>query len=267
METKGLGRKEILENIVNALEPLDYVYAMWQCGSEAFNRIDQWSDIDVVVDVEDDKVKEIFKFTDKALQVLSPIEHTFECPQVMSPGAYQKVYKLKNTSEFLVIEICAVKHSSDNKFLQSEIHGDVFVHFDKKNVTDVKPIDKEEFAQKLKLRIEQIEKLFNIYQFLVKKELNRNNYIEAIVFYQNFSLNLLLELLRIKYSPYRYSFKTRYIYHDLPEDIVKRLHDFYFIKDGVDLEAKHKETIRWFKAIIIELKNIKIEEILYKSHI
>jgi len=262
METKGLGREEILRSIVKVLKPLDCVYAMWECGSSAFKRVDQWSDIDVVVDVEDDKVMEIFKFTDKALHALSPIEHSFECPQSMSPGGYQKVYKLQNTSEFLVIEICAVKHSSNTKFLQKEIHGDVCVHFDKQNVTDIKPIDKENFAQKLKSRIEQIESVFNIYQFLVKKELNRKNYIEGIAFYQNFSLNPLLEVLRIQYNPYRYSFRTRYVYYDLPEDVVKRLHDFYFIKDGEDLAIKHEETIKWFKETVDDLNTGRFEELL-----
>ncbi|WBW99251.1 hypothetical protein [Oceanirhabdus sp. W0125-5] len=262
MKTKWLGREEILKSIVEVLEPLDYVYAMWQCGSAAFKRVDEWSDIDVVVDVEDDKVMEIFKFTDKALESLSPIEHSFECPQSMSPGAYQKVYKLENTSEFLVIEICAVKHSSKMKFLQKEIHGETFVHFDKCNVTDCKPINKKEFEQKLKNRIESIENIFNIYQFLVKKELNRKNYIEAIAFYQTYSLGFLQELIRIKYNPYRHSFRTRYVYYDLPEEVVNRLHNFYFIKDGEELAIKHQEVVKWFKETVNELKSINLEELL-----
>lgn len=262
MERGALKREKILKCIVDVLKPLDYVNAMWECGSAAFGRVDEWSDIDVVVDVQDDKVEEIFKFTDEALESLSPIENSFGCPQAMSQGAYQKVYKLENTNEFLVIEICAVKQSSTNKFLQKEIHGDTFVHFDKKNVTDLKPIDKKEFAQKLKLRVEKLETVFNIYQFLVKKELNRANYIEAIAFYQGVSINPLLEALRIKYSPFRYSFKTRYVYYDLPEDVVKRLHSFYFVKDHKDLEKKHKEIETWFNEIINELKTRDFKEIL-----
>jgi predicted nucleotidyltransferase len=42
-----LGREKILDSIVEGLKPLDYVYAMWQCGSAAFGRVDEWSDIDV----------------------------------------------------------------------------------------------------------------------------------------------------------------------------------------------------------------------------
>lgn len=262
MGTKVLGREEILSCIVETLEPLDYVNAMWQCGSAAFGRVDDWSDIDVVVDVEDDKVKDIFEILDKSLEQLSLIENTFECAQPMSQGAYQKVYKLEGTSEFLVIEICAVRHSASDKFLQREIHGEVFVHFDKKNVTEDKPIDKNEFLKKLESRLNQVEKVFNMYQFLIEKELNRNNYIEAMAFYNNFSLNPLIDVLRIKHKPYRYSFRTRYVYYDLPKDVAERLHNYYFIKDGEELRLRHEEVKMWFSDIVRELKTINLEELL-----
>lgn len=257
-----LSRQEILNSIVDELKPLDFVYAMWQCGSAAFDRVDEWSDIDVVVDVEDESIEDVFLVIDGALEKLAPIERSYGCPQIMSPGAYQKVYKLMGTSKFLVIEICAVRHSGTDKFLQREIHGEVFVHFDKENITEYKPIDKIEFAQRLRNRVSQIENLFNMYQFLTEKELNRHNYIEAIAFYQSFTVNLLLEVLRIRYNPYRYGFRTRYIYYDLPKDIVERLHEFYFIKEGEELREKQQEAIQWFDEIVTELKKVNIEELL-----
>lgn len=262
MKSKMLGREEILKSIVDALKPLDYVFGVWQCGSVAFGRVDEWSDLDVIVDVEDDKVEEVFKVTDKILESLSPIEDTIGVFQTVWQGAYEKIYKLKNTCKFLMVEICVVKHSSPNKFLQKEIHGDVVVHFDKRNITDIKPINRNEFAEKLKLRLQQLEKSFNMFQILVEKELNRLNYIEALGYYHNFALNPLVEVLRVKYNPFRYNFKTRYVYYDLPEDIVNRLHDFYFIKDGQDLKLKHDAIMKWFNEIINELKILNIEEIL-----
>jgi hypothetical protein len=162
----------------------------------------------------------------------------------------------------LVIEVCAVKHSSTEKFLTKEIHGDTIVHFDKCDVTKPVPLNKVEFAKTLKARIVRAEKFFNMYQFLVEKELNRKNFIEAFAFYQSYSLSLLLEMLRIRHNPYRYSFRTRYVYYDFPEAIVNRLHSFYFIKDGDELKLRHQEVIQWFKETIEELKVLNIEDIL-----
>lgn len=259
MEVRVLGRKQILEVITETLQPLDYVYGMWQCGSSAFKRVDQWSDIDIVVDADDDKVRDVFPIIDKALETLAPIEMSYECPQPMSQGAYQKVYKLEGISRFMVIELCVVKHGSSEKFLQREIHGEVLVHFDKENLTELKPFDEEKFYDQLNIRLENIEKLFNIYQFLIEKEINRNNQIEALAFYHNFTLNPLVEVLRMKYNPYRYNFKARYVYYDLPKEVVKKLEEFYFIKDIENLNLKHKEAIKWFNSTICELKKIEKE--------
>lgn len=256
METMVLRREEILKTITEALQPLDYVYGMWQCGSAAFKRVDQWSDLDIAVDVEDDRVRDIFPVIDKALVSLAPIELSLEYPQTMSPGGYQKVYKLEGVSRFMVAEICAVKHSSSEKFLQKEIHGNVFVHFDKKNITDIKPINNEIFNKNLKTRVETLDKLFNIYQFLIEKEINRNNHIEALAFYQNFTLNPLVEVLRMKYNPYRYNFKSRYVYYDLPKNVVKKLEEFYFILDTKDLALKHKEAIKLFNDTVNDLNKL-----------
>ncbi|MTI66727.1 MAG: hypothetical protein FH753_09030 [Firmicutes bacterium] len=259
---KGLERKEILNTIFNTLQPLEFVYGMWECGSAAFNRLDMWSDIDIVINVEDEKTKEVFKYIDRELEMLAPIEYSLLSSQPLSPGAYQKAYKLKGVSRFLIIEICALKHSSSEKFLEKEIHNEVYIHFDKKNVCKIKPIDKDKFSRKLESRIENLESLFKIYQILIEKELNRENYIEAISFYQNFSLKPLLEVLRIKYKPFRYNFNTRYIYYDLPKDIVYKLKDFYFIKDNKDLKVKHEKIKEWFYVILEELKDTKIKDLL-----
>lgn len=256
METKVLGREEIILAITETLKSLDYVNAMWQCGSAAFKRVDEWSDIDIAVDVEDDRVMDIFPILDKLLESIAPIELCVGYPQAMSPGGYQKVYRLKGISRFMVVELCAVKHSSKEKFIQREIHEDILVRFDKKNVTEHKPLDKEMFNETLKGRLEMLDKLFNIYQFLIEKELNRNNHIEALAFYQNFSLAPLVEVLRMKYGPYRYSFRSRYVYYDLPKEVVERLEKFYFVTDSKDLADKHKEIIVWFNEVAGELKSI-----------
>ncbi|MGF7060184.1 hypothetical protein [Brassicibacter mesophilus] len=262
MEKKVLERDDILKSIIETLKPLEYVYGMWQCGSAAFKRVDEWSDVDIIIDVADDKTEEVFKKVDNALETLSPIENSFGVFKTIWQGAYQKVYKLKDTNRFLAIDVCAIQHSSSSKFLEKEIHGDVFVHFDKKNITNIKPIDKIKFAEKLNERVQQLENTFKLFQYLTEKELYRKNYMEALSYYNNFTLNPLVEVLRIRHKPFRYNFKSRYLYYDLPEDVVNRLHDFYFIKDGDELKLRHEEANKWFNEVISQLKTIELVDIL-----
>ena len=251
---KKLERNFILEYLKNDIEKNQYVNAMWECGASSFGRIDEWSDIDIIIDIEDGKTIEVFQDIDKIVENISPVERSYGCPQRMSKGAYQKVYKLKDQSEFLLIEICAVQNSSNQKFLQEEIHGKGKIHFDKKSITSTSPLDKDKLSKKLKSRIYELENIFNIYQNLPKKEMNRGNNIEALAFYRNFSLYPLVEMLRIKYDPYRYDFRTRYLYYNFPEDTVKKLEELFFISDSKDLKDKHEICINWFNNLYNELK-------------
>lgn len=252
---KKLERDYILEVLKNDIKQIQWVNAMWECGASSFDRIDEWSDIDIILDVEDEKILEVFKVIDEIVEKISPVERSYGCPQNMSSGAYQKVYKLKDQSEFLLIEICAVKNSSNQKFLVEKIHGKTKVHFDKENITSSNFLDEDELSQKLKSRIYELGNIFNIYQNLPKKEMNRGNSIEALAFYRSFSLYPLVEMLRIKYDPYRYDFKTRYLYYNFPKDIVEKLEKLFFISDLNELKEKHEICISWFNSIFDELKN------------
>ena len=49
-----LTRERVIQTLVVALKPLDYVHAFWEGGAAALNRIDEWSDIDLYLDVDDD---------------------------------------------------------------------------------------------------------------------------------------------------------------------------------------------------------------------
>ena len=68
MNPAPLTRQEIITALVRGLEPLEFVNAMWEGGSAAFNRLDQWSDIDLQFDVADDKVEETFQAVQAVLE-------------------------------------------------------------------------------------------------------------------------------------------------------------------------------------------------------
>lgn len=89
-----------------------------------------------------------------------------------------------------------------------------------------------------------------MFQPFVLKELNRQNYVEAMGYYNSVTLRPLVELLRVKYCPPRYDFYTRYVYYDLPIDVAKRLERFFYISDPADLRVKHQEAVEWVHALM-----------------
>ena len=74
-----LTRAVIVKSFVETLKPLDYVHAFYEGGAIAFNRVDEWSDLDFCLVVDDEKVNETFAAVEKILSSLSPINRSLTC--------------------------------------------------------------------------------------------------------------------------------------------------------------------------------------------
>ena len=78
-------------------------------------------------------------------------------------------------------------------------------------------LDKEELAKSLQQKSARLIERFAMFNVFVQKEINRGNYLEALVLYYNLTLGSVVDLLRIKHSPFHYDFKTRYVQYELPK--------------------------------------------------
>lgn len=254
MADSTLTREEIIEALRARLEPLDYVQAMWEGGAAAFNRVDEWSDIDLQVVVDDDCVAQVFPIVEEVLLSLSPIDLRYEIPQPAWHGHTQVFYRLSKASKFLLIDFVVIKQSNPLKFLEPEIHGNAVVHFDKANVTKVEPVDRIKWNAKLGERVNTLRVTFDLFQSLTLKELNRHNTIEALAFYNGYTLRPLVEALRILYVPTRYNFSTRYVHYELPAEVVRRLENLFFVQNETDLRAKQVEAEKWFYETLDQMR-------------
>jgi hypothetical protein len=257
-----LTRETILKALKDALEPLDYVHAMWEGGAAAFDRVDQWSDIDLQVVADDDRVQDVLALVDQVLASLSPIELRYELPQPTWHGHWQVFYRLKNAGPFLMLDFVVIKLSNPKRFLESEIHGDAPVHFDKANIVTPPPFDAQAFADQIKARLETLRVTFDLFQVLTLKELHRGNWIEAISFYQSWTLRPLVEVLRMKYDPTRYNFHTRYVQYVLPPDVMQRLETLFFVSNPDDLRAKTIAAQQWFWGAFEQIDLAEVKQII-----
>jgi hypothetical protein len=248
-----LKRREIIQTLVDVLKPLDFVHALYEGGAAAFNRMDEWSDIDLYAVVDDGRAKETFSEVEKALVSLSSIAQKLEITQLPWPGVSQVFYRLKEASHYQLIDFAVLENSSPEKFLEREIHGEAVFYFNKAGKIDIPPLDKVEFRRKMLERHRKLKKRFELFNIFVQKEINRSNYIEAIELYRNFTLAALVEALRMKQNPLHYDFKTKYIYYELPGETVLSLEKLYFVKDVNDLKRKYKKATKWFEEAISEI--------------
>ncbi|MBL8057531.1 MAG: hypothetical protein JNK29_12565 [Anaerolineales bacterium] len=242
-----LTREKILAGLRAALEPLEHVYALWEGGAAAFNRVDAWSDIDVMVDVEDERAAEVMALVEQTLAALSPITLKYETPQPAWHGHLQTFFQLQAAGPYLVVDLAVIRHSNPKKFLEPEIHGQALVHFDKRGVVAGAPaLDPAALREQIAARRATLRVLFPLFQPLTTKELQRGNLMEAVAFYNGYTLRPLVEVLRMRHCPARYNFHTRYVYYDLPPEAVGRLERLFLPAGLADLTAKQAEAEAWF---------------------
>jgi predicted nucleotidyltransferase len=246
MEYSDLKRDDIVSMMVEKLRQADYVDAVWEAGAASFGRVDEWSDIDLYVVCDDDRVENVITVIEQVLGTMGKVDLKFRVPEPTWHGNSQVFWRIKEASPFLFIDAAIMKKSSKEKFLQYSIHGKPLVHFDKTGVIKNDPVNIEEYFKEMKDRFEAHKTTFEMFQVLVLKELNRGNVMEALSYYLSYILRPLIEVLRMTYTPWHYRFFTTYVYYEMPAHIVERLHRLYFVNDEKTLKKCREEAETWF---------------------
>jgi hypothetical protein len=250
MEENNLKREDMVSAMVENLRQAAFVHAVWEAGAASFGRVDEWSDIDLYVVCDDDRIENVITTIEQTLGSMGQIDLKFRVPEPTWHGNSQVFLRIKGASPFLFVDAAIMKKSSREKFLQYSIHGKPLVHFDKIGLIKDDPVDIEKYHQEMKTRFDAHKTTFEMFQVLVLKELNRGNPVEALSYYLSYILRPLVEVLRMKYSPWHYRFFTTYVYYEMPADVVKRLHRLYFVNDGKTLEKCREEAKTWFWDIV-----------------
>jgi predicted nucleotidyltransferase len=261
MKQDTVKRDDLISALVGALKPLPYIHAVWEGGAASWNRVDEWSDIDLYVVCDDERVEDSFEVMEKTVGALSEIDLKFRKPEPAWHGVSQVFLRLKDASPFLFLDIAVMKRSSKEKFLQHKIHGKPLIHFDKIGIVKDHPIEPLEYLDQIRERLETLKTDFDLSQVLVLKEINRGNDMEALSYYLGYVYRPLVEVLRIKHCPWHSRFFTTYIYYEMPPAVVKRLEGLYFVRDVATLGKYREEAEKWFWETVenIDLESVKQE--------
>jgi hypothetical protein len=241
-----ISRSDIIQALFEAFEPLAYVLAFWEAGAAAFDRVDQWSDLDLQLVVNDNCVSKAVACVEQTLASISPVAARFEVPQPTWHGHWQAFYQLRDASPYHLVDLCIMKASSPEKFIQPEIHGHARVLFDKADVVHAAPLATEAFAANLQHRLDGLRAGFFMSKSFVEKELLRGHLLDAFAYYQGLALRPLIEVLRIRYKPSHYNFGNRYLYVELPAEIVAQLEPLFFVSSPDELMEKRDVAERLF---------------------
>ena len=238
-------RDKILYEIIKELKSYPQINFLAEGGAKAFNRYDELSDIDLMVDTEDGTAEEIVKNFENFLNKLGGISSVYSVSD--KKDHYHKFYKLNDTDKYCVIDIFITERSNPEKENEKYIHGEFEVHYDKYGYMIDQNFDLKAFDDKAEAFRKRSKAVFEFFQFQMEKEILRNHFIDAMAYYFDLTLKPLIRLLRIKYNKAHYNFELRYLYDEFPENIVKEIEQLLAVKDINDLKDKQKMAVELYK--------------------
>ena len=236
-----MNREELLSEILKELKSYPQVNLIAEGGAKAFNRYDELSDIDLMVDAEDGTIEETVKMFENFMNEIAGISLVYIVTE--KKDNQHKFYKLKGTDKFSIVDLFIVERSNPAKELEKHIHGNFVVHYDRYGYMNEQKFDKELFQEKINAFDLKSKNVFGFFQYQIEKEIIRGRYIDALAYYFDLTLKPLIRSLRIKYNPVHYNFEFRYLYDEFPVNIVKEIEALLSIRDIDDLKKKHKMAI------------------------
>ncbi|MDD4502900.1 MAG: nucleotidyltransferase domain-containing protein [Clostridia bacterium] len=243
-------KNEIISKLIQRLEPLEYIYALWVEGSHANGTADEYSDIDFWVDFEDTHENDAIEMVEKALLELSEFDYKY----VMKhghPQIRQRIYHLKGSSEYLMIDFCWQLHSrpkDDYSYYLDDPIEAVKVLFNKDNIIRYKELDLDEFTRSNKAGLVEMQYRYTQHARVMKYVL-RNQYIEASAYYQRYVIEPLVFLLRMIYTPAYTDYGCIHISNHIPKELYEKLEYLIKISSLDDISKKITEAEAWFSEL------------------
>lgn len=240
-------RDRITDVVSNALQPLPHVLAGWESGSVAFDRADEYSDIDLNFLLDDAlPVGPLFAVVESALETVSPVAASHSEP----PGRY---FKLKGVGDFLLVDVCLYRTGNFKERLDSERHGRIRPLFDKGQW--LRSDDSARVSQDARRarRLDELKAWFSVSQTFVRKAILRGQEVEALAAFWGYTLKPLVELLRMRHCPPRWDFGMRYLDRDLPGPVYDELRGMMFVEDFDNLAEHLAKATAWGEQLLREL--------------
>jgi hypothetical protein len=245
-------RNMIIRRMKDELMKHKEILSLFEAGSASFNRIDEFSDIDLGVVVKDDYEEKAVDLLENIMNSIAPVEKQYILPQPTWHGHFQGFYHLKETNPHLILDILVMKESSKSYMTEIEEHGIPIILFDNTGRLGNEHIDFAQLDTSIARRIDSIKFICSMLYKIVEKEICRSKLIDAIDYYNNMFLRSYVTLLRIKYDPTRFSFGNRYLSYVLPKDEYNELLPLFFVKDVEDLDMKQTLVLGKMEKLLAE---------------
>lgn len=253
-----IDRNRIIQQLNNALPDIQEVQAAWLAGSDANNRADQWSDIDLRVVASPKHFTAIFRALEHSLSQLSPIDMRYHTPHSQEHLHQQRFYRLSNASAYNFVDLVLLEAGNYTQFLDSDRHGVGRVLVDRTGGIEFSSQTDDVALKAFAIKLKGVETRFKMFGLpLVEKAIKRNALPDAMHHYQTRVLSPIVELARAIHTPSRQDFGLRYLKVDLPHDLCQRVEALLLPKSLSHLGDQLQDAEQLFDELLEQYQNIK----------
>lgn len=231
-----LNRNTIIDVLKDRFINADQVHAYWLEGADSLNAVDEYSDIDVWMDVEDGFEDMVFEIAEEEFSKLGKLDFKFKVNH-KHPKIRQNYYHIEGTSEYLIIDFCIQCHSRDRnevRYVQGDILEFPKVIFDKANAITIVKEDEKIDIDIIKNSINEIRGKYKQHSRVIKY-VERKNYPEAFIYYLKYVADPLVELIRLKYTPKYHYLHMIHISNHIPKEDINMIESYYRIASLEDI--------------------------------
>lgn len=238
-------RAAVIALLHEALRSAPFVHAAWLEGVDARGRADEYSDIDLWLDVDGKAVQKAFGVVREVLKAFGPLG--VEDVRIHhNPLLQQRFYRTVGLPAYWFVDVCVQVHGRDIAFGPDD---PFVVLFDRSRVIRVH--SGKVTAQDVHQGIEALRSR-RWRWLLVEKEVRRGHRLEALAYYHAEVLGTLVELLRLRYGPGKREYGLKHVYADLPGEVVNRLEGLYSLTTLDELMVGVERAALWFDALAQE---------------
>lgn len=246
--------------LVNFIKPWvlskNYVIAAWEGGSAATNRLDQYSDLDLSLVVQDDQVERTFQELDTFIEEKFGIIRKYRLPEPTWHGASQCFYVIDHVEPMIYLDIAVLKKSNPDKLMESDRHGHAVVWFDREHIYNSTPSDSKTIQERGKKLFATTTQMDFLIMLEIEKGILRGQFYDVFPTYMSFISRQLSVLLNLKHRPEKADFGLRYGRTEYKNDDAKLVENAFKVST-IDELKHHYELIkkRYFE-LVHELKQI-----------
>jgi len=129
-------RREVKSKIAEFLQPSPAVLAVWEGGSAATGFLDEYSDLDLSIVIQDGATESVIEAFENFLAAEFNIVRKHRLAEPTWHGFSQCFYQIDKVSEWLYLDVCFIQKSIRDKFTEKDRHGHAVVWFQKELILD-----------------------------------------------------------------------------------------------------------------------------------